>query len=155
MALGRLNVSQRRERSLSNFRDENGRLLMTLGILKSVGRDANGVVEETKEGESIVLADGTVSNLSKILNGEMRLAQCSVCPDPPFYLFRLFWQERPSHGLIDLTRTGQNCRRCGCMTCGRHRQRIHGAYYCVRCAPRVRKSWFSRFLRFLFFRRIN
>lgn len=107
--------------------DENGQPILEITAGEYMIPDGNGMTI-LKNGQSILLMDGTEWNPAMAIQQGVKLACCELCRHPPF---RFPFRERPRHGLVS---KWKRCVRCGRAICPRHRHRTSdGSWRCSHC----------------------
>ena len=144
-----LNARSIIERTDNVIYDGEGREIRRIGTTETTVTDAHGRVEILKEYDTITMADGTSVTVSSLWGDkQVHIGCCALCSDPPF---RFPFREKPSAGLVRLTRAKTCPPPCGKLLCPRHMALCSdGAWRCTRCA---RRHAFKTFIRRIFFER--
>jgi len=129
-------------------RDVDGNEIARFGAHEWTLWHPDGTIEHRKHHENIVLVDGTSWNVSMLLGqNPVQIGACQLCRQPPFRIGR---RDRPTHGLVRLTRA-KTCCDCGALCCPKHRRRCpDGRFRCTTCARR--RSMWDFFIGILFAR---
>ena len=114
--------------------DVDGERIIRFGAQEWTLWHPDGTLEHRKHHESIVLVDGTNWNVSMLFGqNPVQIGACHLCRHP---VFKVGGRDRPTHGLVRLTRA-KTCCDCGALCCPKHRKRCSdGRYRCIRCARR-------------------
>ena len=115
--------------------DAQGREILRVGMTETTFRHADGTFEILEKHESLTLADGSNWSPAMLLgNKPAHVGCCALCNDPPR---RGIFRERPSAGLVRLSRAKTCAPPCGKLLCPRHRKLCSdGVWRCLRCARR-------------------
>lgn len=125
--------------------DQNGDELLRIAAREiTILQPGSNDVTKTKIHENIVLVDGTNWNAAMLFSQPpVHIAACRICRDPPW---TFPCRERPSHGLMRLTKPVCPC---GQLCCPRHLRRCSdGRSRCLRC---TRKFFWKSLLLNLFY----
>ena len=121
------------KKTTTQIQDMNGDVILEIGLEDTRIRQPDGSVVSQRNSVSIRTTDGSIwSPVQWMTKPPRYVGICDQCRNPSF---SLFCREKPTHGIVLMTRA-KLCE-CGALCCPKHRKLCwDGQWRCLSCAKK-------------------